>query len=138
MHFFAIWSLRPYFFGPWEGLPWHADTGQARGKRTAITLQLAKYLDLGTSHEFSVIDPYGSWAQQGRMQIGRKRENNTWMINNFFVLKEKNLKTEIKSGQVLTKRFHLLILVYEQWLIFKGIKTVFQIILKTPISTPMI
>ena len=53
--------------------------------------------------------PFPWRAQKGGTQIDPNRGNNTWIINNFFVTKVKNLKFIIFLGPAFTSRFHLFI-----------------------------
>ena len=88
---------------------------------------------LATTHVEQLHWPFCSGPNMGECKLAEQRENNTYLINNFFVLKEKNLKIRVILGQVLTKRYHLFILLYDQWLIFKWIKTGYERNLKAPI-----
>ena len=68
-------------------------------------------LDEGVNAFFtlSMNDPFLRRAQKGGTQLDPNRGNNTWVINNFFVNKVKNLKLIVFLGPALTSRFHLLI-----------------------------
>ena len=89
---------------------------------------------LATTHVEQLHWPFCGGPNMGECKLAEQRENNTYLINNFFVLKEKNLKIKVILGQVLTKRYHLFILLYNQWLIFKWIKTGSERNLKVPIN----
>ena len=93
--FFLLWSFYPHHFDPQQGPCWHSDTGQIRGPHSWPVLASPPEPRSRRLTARATRIPTTGGARVGWMKSGRQRENNTWMINNFFVLKEK--KSENRS-----------------------------------------